>query len=307
MKKKGIILCIVLGLAIVIGGGAYVYAGTKTPAAATVKTSALAKGNLQNSISATGIVESNTKVKVSDSSGDTIEKIYVAVGDAVSNGDWLCQLYNKQTDTYTNVKAGNSGTITAVSAVKGAMASGELFTIEDTSDLKVRGKVKEANLNLIHVDMPVTIKSDATGAATFQGNLSKIAPTAMETKLSADSTTKNAEFEIEVDLPADVSGLKIGMTTRLSIVSEEKNDVFSVPFEALVTDDSGKTCIYVAQENPDKAGTQMVAAIPVSLGMETDSLVEIAGDQLTAGMAVISQPQAVHPGDSVSLEEGATV
>ncbi|MBC3804075.1 HlyD family efflux transporter periplasmic adaptor subunit [Acetobacterium fimetarium] len=307
MKKKGIILCIVLGLAIVIGGGAYVYAGTKTPAAATVKTSALAKGNLQNSISATGIVESNTKVKVSDSSGDTIEKIYVAVGDAVSNGDWLCQLYNKQTDTYTNVKAGNSGTITAVSAVKGAMASGELFTIEDTSDLKVRGKVKEANLNLIHVDMPVTIKSDATGAATFQGNLSKIAPTAMETKLSADSTTKNAEFEIEVDLPADVSGLKIGMTTRLSIVSEEKNDVFSVPFEALVTDDSGKTCIYIAQENPDKAGTQMVAAIPVSLGMETDSLVEIAGDQLTAGMAVISQPQAVHPGDSVSLEEGATV
>ena len=307
MKKKGIILCIVLGLAIVIGGGAYVYAGTKTPAAATVKTSALAKGNLQNSISATGIVESNTKVKVSDSSGDTIEKIYVAVGDAVSNGDWLCQLYNKQTDTYTNVKAGNSGTITAISAVKGAMASGELFTIEDTSDLKVRGKVKEANLNLIHVDMPVTIKSDATGAATFQGNLSKIAPTAMETKLSADSTTKNAEFEIEVDLPADVSGLKIGMTTRLSIVSEEKNDVFSVPFEALVTDDSGKTCIYIAQENPDKAGTQMVAAIPVSLGMETDSLVEIAGDQLTAGMAVISQPQAVHPGDSVSLEEGATV
>ena len=307
MKKKGIILCIVLGLAIVIGGGAYVYAGTKTPAATTVKTSALAKGNLQNSISATGIVESNTKVKVSDSSGDTIEKIYVAVGDAVSNGDWLCQLYNKQTDTYTNVKAGNSGTITAVSAVKGAMASGELFTIEDTSDLKVRGKVKEANLNLIHVDMPVTIKSDATGAATFQGNLSKIAPTAMETKLSADSTTKNAEFEIEVDLPADVSGLKIGMTTRLSIVSEEKNDVFSVPFEALVTDDSGKTCIYIAQENPDKAGTQMVAAIPVSLGMETDSLVEIAGDQLTAGMAVISQPQAVHPGDSVSLEEGATV
>lgn len=307
MKKKGIILCIVLGLAVLIGGGAYVYAGTKTPAATTVKTAPLAKSSLQNSISATGIIESNTKVKVSDSSGDTIEKIYVAVGDAVSNGDWLCQLYNKQTDTYTTVKATTNGTITEVKAVKGAMAGGELFTIEDTSDLKVHGKVKEANLNFLHVDMPVTVKSDATGTQTFSGNLSKIAPTAMDTTLSADSTTKNAEFEIEVDLPDNVSGLKIGMTTRLSIVSEEKNDVFCVPYDALVTDDTGKTCIYVAQENPDKAGTRMVAAIPVSLGMQTDSLVEIAGDQLSAGMAVISQPQAVHPGDVVALEEGAAV
>ncbi|WP_187389056.1 efflux RND transporter periplasmic adaptor subunit [Acetobacterium tundrae] len=309
MKKKGIILCIVIGAAIVIGGGVFVYASsqTTTTTGTTVKTTPLAKGTLQNTISATGVVESTTKVKVSDASGDKIEKIYVSVGDWVGSGDWLCQLYNKATDTYTNVKADTSGTITAVNAIKGAMASGELFTIEDTSDLKVQGKIKEVNLNLIHEDMAVTVKSDATGDQTFSGNLSKIAPTAIETQPSTDATTKNAEFEIQVDLPANVQGLKIGMTTRLSIISEEKNDVFSVPFDALVTDNSGQACIYIAKENPDKAGAWVVASIPVTLGMETDSLAEISGDQLTPGMAVIVQPQALQPGNAVSLEAGATV
>lgn len=71
------------------------------------------------------------------------------------------KLYNK-TDTgnsYSYVKATTSGTITAMNAVKGNPANGELFTIEDTNDLKVRGKVKEADLNHIHENMPVLVKS----------------------------------------------------------------------------------------------------------------------------------------------------
>ncbi len=300
MKKKGIILSVVLGVALLVGGGAYVYANSQPAPAVAVKTAPLSKATLQNTISATGVIESYTKVKVSDTSNDTIEKIYVSVGQWVAKDDWLCQLYNKADDSYSYVKASTNGTITAINAVKGNPANGELFTIEDTNDLKVRGKVKEADLNHIHENMPVLVKADATGDKVFPGNLTKIAPTAIKTEAAA---TK-AEFEVEIDLPADVSGLKIGMTTRLNIVSEERADVFCVPFEALVMNEAGQPCIYIAKENPVEQGAFTVEAIPVTTGLETDSLIEIAGDQLSEGLAIITQPQTVSPGMTVSVEAG---
>ncbi|MBU4438323.1 MAG: HlyD family efflux transporter periplasmic adaptor subunit, partial [Acetobacterium sp.] len=301
MKKKGIILCVVIGVALLVGGGAYVYANSQKAPEISVKTSPLAKATLQNTISATGVVESYTKVKVSDTSNDNIEKLYVSVGQAVTKGDWLCQLYNKADDSYSYVKASTGGTITAVNAVKGNPANGELFTIEDTNDLKVRGKVKEADLNHIHENMPVLIKADATGDKVFPGNLTKIAPTAIKSEATTTATTNKAEFEVEVDLPSDATGLKIGMNTRLSIVSEERADVFCVPFEALVVDSAGQSSIYIAKENPVEQGSFTVESIPVTTGLETDSLIEIAGDQLSAGMSVITQPQTVSPGTLVSV------
>lgn len=305
MKKKGIILCVVIGVALLVGGGAYVYANSQPTPAVAVKTAPLSKATLQNTISATGVIESYNKVKISDTSNDKIEKIYVSVGQWVAKDDWLCQLYNKADDSYSYVKATTNGTITAMNAVKGNPANGELFTIEDTNDLKVRGKVKEADLNHIHENMPVLVKSDATGDKVFPGNLTKIAPTAIKSEATtASAAATKAEFEVEIDLPADTTGLKIGMTTRLSIVSEERADVFCVPFEALVMDDSGQPCIYVTKENPVEQGSFTVESIPVTTGLETDSLIEIAGDQLSDGMAIISQPQTVVPGMAVSIETG---
>ncbi|WP_373485642.1 efflux RND transporter periplasmic adaptor subunit [Acetobacterium malicum] len=306
MKKKGIILCVVIGVALLVGGGAYVYANSQPTPAVAVKTAPLSKSTLQNTISATGVIESYNKVKISDTSNDKIEKIYVSVGQWVAKDDWLCQLYNKADDSYSYVKATTNGTITAMNAVKGNPANGELFTIEDTNDLKVRGKVKEADLNHIHENMPVLVKSDATGDKVFPGNLTKIAPTAIKSEATtASAAATKAEFEVEIDLPTDTTGLKIGMTTRLSIVSEERADVFCVPFEALVMDDSGQSCIYVAKENPVEQGSFMVESIPVTTGLETDSLIEIAGDQLSEGLVIISQPQTVQPGMVVSVEAGA--
>ena len=68
MKKKGIILCVVLGVALLVGGGAYVYANSQPAPAIAVKTAPLSKATLQNTISATGVIESYNKVKINDTS-----------------------------------------------------------------------------------------------------------------------------------------------------------------------------------------------------------------------------------------------
>ena len=80
MKKKGIILCVVLGVALLVGGGAYVYANSQPTPAVAVKTAPLSKATLQNTISATGVIESYTKVKISDTSNDKIPTLTVEKG-----------------------------------------------------------------------------------------------------------------------------------------------------------------------------------------------------------------------------------
>ncbi|KNZ40504.1 efflux RND transporter periplasmic adaptor subunit [Acetobacterium bakii] len=306
MKKKKLIIGIIIGVVVLVGGGLVFANGQKTDIL-SVKTTPLAMGNLQNTISATGVVESNTLVNISDSSNDNIDRIYVSVGEWVGNGDWLCELYNKDTDTYTNIKAKGSGTITTINAKKDTPANGILFVIQNTDDLQIKGKVKEADVNSLKNNMTVMVKSDATGDKVFQGNLTMIAPTAISSDTKTESTTKNAEFAIEVDLTGDITGLKIGMNTRLNIVSAEKKDVFTVPFDVLVSDGNGAQSIYIAKENPDTPGSFSVESIPVTTGMETDSQIEISGDQLISGMPVIAQPQTVTPGTAVTLEEGLVV
>jgi HlyD family secretion protein len=302
LKKRGIVLIIILGLLGILAGGTYYYVQAQVSDPSLVETTPLSKGSLQETISTTGIVESQSVHKVSDSSGQIIDRVYVEVGDWVGNGDWLCELYNEAEDSYTTVKAETSGTITDIAAVIGAMANGELFTIQDTNDLKVIGKIKETDLNKIYKNMNVLVTSDAIADQVITGLLSSIAPTAIKTETT--DSTKASEFEFTVDLPADSAGLKIGMTTDLNIVSQEKNDVFCLPFDMLVMDASGSPCIYSAAPANDESGSYIVEAINVTTGLETDTQIEIAGEGLSEGLLVIKQPQIVEPGQTISIGDG---
>lgn len=301
MNKKGIIITVVVGVLALGIIGFFLINNSKSTPLLSVVTTPLTKGNLQNTVSATGTVESSDRVKVSNTSTEPIEKIYVSLGDWVGYGDWLYQTYNKQTDTYTDVKNETPGTITNIKAVKGALANGELFTIENVSDLRIRGKVKESELNRLYKNMPVIVKSDATGQESFEGNLFEIAPTAIRSEAATGGTpSKNAEFEVLISLPLDTP-LKIGMTTRLTIITEDKNDIFTVPMDALVFDANQAPSILAAQEKSDTPGTYEVISIPVTLGMENESQIEISGDQLTDGLNILTQNPEIAPGTLVKL------
>ena len=60
MKTKRMLLCVVIGAALLIGGGAGVDANFQKMPAAAGKTSSLSPAILQNTISTTGVVESYT-------------------------------------------------------------------------------------------------------------------------------------------------------------------------------------------------------------------------------------------------------
>ncbi len=87
------IICILLVAAIVIGSVfAFKNADSSSTSYAFIRTTTISKGDLENSISATGSVESAETSSVTTSLSYTIKTVNVAVGDTVEEGDVICTL-----------------------------------------------------------------------------------------------------------------------------------------------------------------------------------------------------------------------
>jgi len=97
-------------------------------------------------------------------------------------------------------------------------------------------------------------------------------------------------------------GLRVGMNVRLNIVTQKKENVWAVPFEAVGTDAQGQSVVYVAK--PNEEGAMIATAVPVTTGMETDFYLEISSDGLADGDQVLSDASTVIPGMPVTLAAG---
>lgn len=197
----------------------------------------------------------------------------------------------------SSIYAPISGMVTAVYAKEGAPASGMLFIIEDTDNLVVKTSVKEYEVTSVQEGMEATVKSDATGEEAFIGTVEKIYPTAAKNEKGETESSGSVDFETDVALE-DHEGLRVGMNVRIGIVTESKSNVWSVPFDAVVTSPDGSGDILYTIEK-DAEGVDRVKSIPVTVGMETDFSVEITGDGLKDGMSIITDPSIVQEGMKV--------
>lgn len=196
-----------------------------------------------------------------------------------------------------------AGTVTAVYAKEGAPGNGLMFVVENTDSLIVKTSLREYDIASVTEGMPVTIKSDATGEDVFEGEVSRIYPTA---KKGDDGTTKsdgNVEFETDIALTSPESGLRIGMNVRLNIITAQKENVWAVPYDAVFTNKDGQSAVYVARPNPE--GNLTAVSIPVSTGLETDFYIEVSSDGLQDGDQVISDPSNIQEGAAVTSLSGS--
>ncbi|WP_276870267.1 efflux RND transporter periplasmic adaptor subunit [Anaerotruncus massiliensis (ex Togo et al. 2019)] len=203
----------------------------------------------------------------------------------------------------STVTAPISGTVTAVYAKEGVPAAGLLFVVENTDDLVIKTALKEYDVATVQEGMPTEIKSDATGEEVFEGTVGRIYPTAVKASDGSTRTDGGVEFETEVSINDPAStGLRVGMNVRLNIVTQKKENVWAVPFEAVGTDAQGQSVVYVAK--PNEEGAMIATAVPVTTGMETDFYLEISSDGLADGDQVLSDASTVIPGMPVTLAAG---
>lgn len=184
------------------------------------------------------------------------------------------------------------GTVTMVNAVEGENGAGLLFVVEDTDHLVVSTSIGEYDIGLVRLGQEVGVKSDSTGDREFTGTVSKISPTAQKDANGDVASSSDVQFNAEIALQDSGSDIKIGMNVRLTLKLDERKNVFTVPYEAVIDHDDGSRSI-MALEASDNTGRGKASfkEIPVKTGMETDMYVEIDGTGLKEGLKVLADPQ----------------
>ncbi len=158
------------------------------------------------------------------------------------------------------VTAPVGGTVTSVSVAKGdTYGGGAIVTIEDEKNIEIAAQIDEYDIAKIKEGQKAVIRTNATGDTEFSGRVEKVAPKATTATSSSgsvsSSSSQDVTYEVRISLDEKSADLKLDMTAKVSIITEEKKNVLTVPYDAVQTDDEGNDYVE-AVIGPKKADTE---------------------------------------------------
>ena len=198
---------------------------------------------------------------------------------------------------YAVVTAPCDGVITMVNAEEGVAANGVMFVIEDLSSLKVSANVGEYDVPYVSEGMEATVKCDAVAGVEYAGKVSSVAPTG----IAGNSGTS---YAIEADIDGEDGKILVGMTAKLAIISDKRENALTITYDALTTDEDGNDAVYIAEK--DENGVYHAKLVTVEIGLETDYEIEIISNEISAGMYVLTNTTMLSDGDVVVINESET-
>ena len=242
---------------------------------------------------------------------------------SVDNAETKLAQSQREDDTLTKLQtalenctltATMDGTITALDATVGAVCSGTVATIQDVENLTVEVTIPASSVGKLSTGMTCRITSDATGDAVISGTLTRIDPVAND----------SGSFGATVTVNGQDSGLLIGISAKVEIVISEKDNVFTVPRDAVGTNEDGTT--YVLRRTGGEGTDMTFEEVAVTEGDTNDYYVEITGDDLHEGdiiratadltqgiesstdsAAQMMEDGSLYVGDGSDMPEGVTI
>lgn len=211
------------------------------------------------------------------------------------------------------IKATSDGIITNVNAVVGNPGNGVLFQIENLDNIEITVPIKEVDIANVKVGQRAEIKTDATGDKTFPGEVESVSPSARKegvsvstsqsgnTQSQSQGTGSDAGFEAKVKVDNTDENMKVGMSARVNIITNEKSDIYTVSSDSIVENEDSKS-IYVAEKNSEKPNEYIIKELPIDTGLESDFNVEISGEGISDGIFVIDDPSTHRPGEKVQIK-----
>ena len=212
------------------------------------------------------------------------------------------------------------GTVTNVNAVVGIQASGALFVIQDLGNLIVNASVDETDVAKVKVGQKAQITTDASGSDIIDAQVVSVEPVSStasaststtstsngkastSTSSTGNTTSSDVSFTVKVQLTGKNDKVKVGMNSVVNIITDEKNDIYSVPYGAVINN-NGQNEVYAAVE---QGGKYIVKEIPVTKGIESNANVEIDGPDLSDGMIILNEPTNYKVGDTVQISSRKT-
>ena len=315
MKKKKIIL-IAVSLAILAGGGVWLFGGSTAKHKVTYATATVSKGEISESVTATGTIEPVTEVEVGTQVSGIIDKIYVDYNAAVTKGQLIAEMDRvtlqselaSQRATYSGAKAEYEYQKKNYERNKGLHEKGLISDTDYEQSLYNYEKAKSS------------FESSQASLAKAERNLSYATITSpidgvVISRDVEEGQTVASGFETpyEVVISAHNPDLKLKprLTANVTIYTLDRKDVLSVPARALrftpekpligdndiVKDCEGEHKIWTREGNT-------FTAHPVQIGITNGINTEIT-QGASEGMVVVTEATIGNmPGGNVSPEGG---
>jgi HlyD family secretion protein len=141
-----------------------------------------------------------------------------------------------------------------------------LMTVSDLSAVNAEVKVAEADVLRLALDNRATVSLEAAGGRTFPGRVVEIGASALP-QVGAQAAAR--EFRVRVRLEGDVSTLRPGLTCDAEILVAEREQVLTVPLQAVVQRGDA-TGVYVVSDG-------VARFTPVTTGIIGGLAIEVSG------------------------------
>ncbi|MNO67423.1 putative efflux system component YknX [compost metagenome] len=148
-------------------------------------------------------------------------------------------------------------------------------TVQNVANLKVTLSLSRYDAAKVTIGQDAVIKNNGK---EYKGKVSYISPTA---EVAKTSTSGEANLSVDINITDVNPELKIGFEADVDILLNEAKNVIKVPTESLKTDKTGKSVIYIVEDN--KAVEK-----EVTKGIQSDTEVQVEG--VTTGAKVILNP-----------------
>ena len=289
--------------------------GQSSPAAiVAVKTATVMEGDMDIVVTATGSTDAIRKEKVFSPIAGKIVSLNVLEGTPVTAGAVLAIIQTKEshaaiagaeallnaaknpaesaegerslklaesTQSTVSVRSKFDGIVSTRNVSEGELVAenAELCTLLDLSTIIFNADVMLRDLPEIHVGQPASIQFQS-----LPGRILRARVTAINPQTEMQSQTVKVRMGFSEHTGALEALLKTDMAGTARIVTRTERGVLIIPKNGLLRNDETNTFSIVAM-TPDS----MAESIPVTIGATTDSTVEIRGDNIRKGMAIITE------------------
>lgn len=248
----------------------------------------------------------SAQASVSSAQG-TLNEAQKAYNAAVENAD------------KRNVKAPASGTVLALEAVPGAAVggaeggttkstNGALMQISDMTKLRVSIEVNEMDIMAIEKGQKAEITFSALPDLEMTATVVSVASvaTGSDGESNMGGGGGSATFTVDLDLDQVDERLKPGMTTKVSIITQDEKDVIVVPTSALSGEGDTAVVQVVTSEDPleteqreVKVGARSSSEAVIISGLKEGEMIAFGGS-LSAGNLDFSAPEGMGEDDTMA-------
>ncbi|MDP6468331.1 MAG: HlyD family efflux transporter periplasmic adaptor subunit [Pirellulaceae bacterium] len=185
---------------------------------------------------------------------------------------------------YANVTSSRSGSEFVVEAGVAVRERQVIVRLPDPELMQIRAKINESRINLVSEGLPVTIRIDAFGDKTVQGEVTKVNKYAEPGNFWSSSAKEYVTLIKILEPPPEI---RVGLTAEVSIHIEHSESATQLPVTAIY-EQGGKTFCLV--ENGDAWDTREILII--STNSQEMAAVNVAkSDPLRAGEKVVMNPR----------------